>query len=114
MNRVISEKGCSTCAGRGICPEAFSEKAHLCNDYDHFKEELQVQPVKDDPRKMFPYEHEMTVGELKQFLEAIDPELPVMSSIFRPMNGLIYKKVIKFSQCKVGRGCVYINSYLDK
>lgn len=64
--------------------------------------------------KMFPYEHEMTVADLKKFLETLDPNLPITSSVFRPMQGLIYKKTIKFSQVKIGRDCVYFNSYLDK
>lgn len=105
-------QGCKGCKDNGHCPDAFTLQAVHCNSYGQSPaEETKATP---DPRKMFPYEHEMTVGDLKQFLEALDPNLPVTSSIFRERAGLIYKKRVKFSQVKVGRDCIYINSYLDR
>lgn len=109
------DKGCAYCEGKHRCQDAFTGKAIHCGAYDHTQMEVTpLQAQAHNPQKMFPFEHEMTVGDLMEYLRKLDPDLVVTTSVFRPMSGLIYKKQIKFSQLKVGRGCLYINSYLEK
>jgi len=63
-------------------------------------------------KRRFDFDHEMTVADLIDFLLQFDGDLLVQSSVFKPREGLIYKKPVKFSQLKVGRDCIYINTYL--
>lgn len=65
-------------------------------------------------KEQMDYSHEMTVGDMKKFLEGLDDDLVIYNSVFKPMQGLIQKKPVKFGNLKVGRGCVYVNSYLEK
>ncbi len=71
-----------------------------------------IQGRKSESR--FAYEHELTVADLIDYLLTLDGDMPVVTSVFKPMDGLIYKSRVKFSQLKVGRDCLYINSYLKK
>ena len=112
---MLVDRGCTFCGGKHTCVDAFTGKAVHCGAYDHTQIEVPDQAARAaSPQKMFPFEHEMTVGDLMEYLRKLDPDLLVTTSVFKPMSGLIYKKTAKFSQFKVGRGCLYINSYLEK
>lgn len=62
----------------------------------------------------FEFGHEMTVGDMIDYLLQFNADTPVVTSVFKPMAGLIYKSPVKFSQLKVGRDCVYLNNYLGR
>lgn len=62
----------------------------------------------------FEQSHQMTVGDMITYLSRFDKDLPVICSIFRVRQGLIYKQELKFSQLKRGRNCIYINDYLSR
>jgi len=69
---------------------------------------------RDIKRTQFDFDHEMTVGDLIDYLLQFEGEKPVVTSVFKPMEGLIYKSRVKFSQLKVGGDCIYINNYLER
>ena len=64
--------------------------------------------------RKFEFDRPMTAGDLIDYLLRFDSDTPVLSSVFRPGEGLIYKAPIKFAQLKTGRDCVYLNTYLQK
>lgn len=65
-------------------------------------------------KNKFEPDHQMTVKDMIDYLSDLEPSLPLVTSIFRPMEGLMYKQPVKFSQVKRGRDCVYVNNYLSK